>query len=118
MFAKLKGSSGGVIGFKLSGKLTDDDYKAFIPELEKAIKESGTVRLLWSMEDFHGWELHAAWDDVKYWMKYNHAIDRIALVGDKKWEEWMTKLSKPFAKAEVKYYNHTQLHEAWDWLRE
>ena len=118
MFTKLKESSGGVIGFKVSGKLTDDDYKTFIPELEKAIKLSGTIRLLWDMEDFHGWEVHAAWDDLKYWMKYNSAIDRIAMVGDKKWEEWMVKLSKPFAKAEVKYYDHSQIREAWDWLRE
>ena len=118
MFAKLKESSGGVIGFKVSGTLTDDDYKTFIPELEKAIELSGTVRLLWDMEDFHGWDLHAAWDDVKYCMKFNNAIDRIAMVGDKKWEEWMAKLSKPFARAEVKYYHHLQLQMAWDWLRE
>lgn len=118
MFTKIQDSSGGVLGFKVSGKLTDDDYKIFMPELEKAIELSGTIRLLWLMEDFHGWEVRAAWDDLKYWMKYNDAIDRIAMVGDKKWEEWMAKLSKPFAKADVKYFSHSQLGEAWDWLRE
>jgi hypothetical protein len=118
MFTKLKESSGKVLGFKVSGKLTDDDYKTFVPQIEKAIEQSGTIRLLWYMEDFHGWDVHAAWDDLKNWMKYNDLIDRIAMVGDKKWEEWMTKLSNPFAKAEVKYYDHFQLGEAWKWLRE
>ena len=118
MFTKIQDNSDGVLGLKVSGKLTDDDYKIFIPELEKAIELSGTIRLLWLMEDFHGWEVRAAWDDLKYWVKYNDAINRIAMVGDKKWEEWMTKLSKPFAKADVKYFNRSQLGEAWNWLRE
>jgi hypothetical protein len=35
MIEKLKESSGNVVGFRLSGKLTDADYKAMGPELVK-----------------------------------------------------------------------------------
>ena len=32
-----------IIAFKATGKLTDADYRAFIPELEKLIRQSGRV---------------------------------------------------------------------------
>jgi len=34
-----------VLAFKATGKLTDADYKAFIPELEKLIREAGSTSL-------------------------------------------------------------------------
>jgi hypothetical protein len=119
MFQKLEESSGRVIGFRLSGKLTDDDYKGFLPQLEEAIEEHGQIRLLWVLEDFHGWEPKAAWDDYKYGMKYKDDMERLAMVGENRWEEWMTKLAKPFMRGvEIKYYDHSQIQEAWGWLRE
>jgi len=118
MFERLDGSAGGVVGFKFSGKLTDEDYKKLVPQFEKAIEESGKIRVLWFMEDFHGWEPKAVWDDFKCWIQFKGKIERCALVGDKKWEEWMTKLAKLFMGSEVKYYDHTQVQEAWKWLRE
>jgi len=39
MIEKLSKSSGRVVGFKLSGKLTDEDYQTLVPQLEKVIKE-------------------------------------------------------------------------------
>jgi len=70
------------------------------------------------MEDFHGWDAHALLDDFQVGLKYNDAIVRIAMVGDRKWEEWMAKLLKVFVKAEVKYFEHARDHRAWIWLRE
>jgi len=118
MYEKMKESSGNAIGFRLSGKLTDADYKAMGPEFETAIEKYGKIRLLWLLEDFHGWEPKAAWDDYEYWRKYGKGIERIAMVGNKRWEEWMTKLAKLFMKGGVKYFDDSQLEEAWAWLRE
>lgn len=119
MIYKMHQSSGNILGFHLSGKLTDEDYqKTLVPELEQAVERWGKISLLLEMEDFHGWEPHALWDDFQVGLKYNEAIVRIAMVGDKKWEEWMAKLIKPFVKAEVKYLEHARDHRAWIWLRE
>ncbi len=118
MFEKMKESSGNVIGFRMTGKLTDADYKAVAPELEDGIKRYGKIRLLWLLEDFHGWEPKAAWDDYEYWRKYGKGIERIAIVGNKRWEEWMTKLAKLFMRGGVKYFDESQLEDAWTWVRE
>jgi hypothetical protein len=116
MFQKLSESSEKVLGFKVSGKLTDEDYKVFVPQIEKIIQEFGRISLLLELDDFHGWDLGAAWDDFKFGMKHSKDFKRVAIVGDKKWEEWMARLAKPFMKAEVKYFEGSQLQEAWEWL--
>lgn len=119
MIYKMHQSSGNIIGFHISGKLTDEDYKdIFAPELEKAVEQWDNISLLLELEDFHGWDAHALWDDFTVGLKVRNALVRIAVAGDRAWEEWMTKLLKYFTKAEVKYFEHTRDHRAWIWLRE
>jgi hypothetical protein len=91
-----------VLGFKLSGKLHDADYKQFVPVVEDAVKKHGKVRLLTQFEDFHGWDMHALWDDIKFATEQCSHIERIALVGEKTWEQWMARICKPFTMAQVR----------------
>ena len=107
-----------LLGFKLSGKLHDEDYKKFVPEIDAAIAKQGKIRMLAQFHDFHGWDLHAMWDDTKFATTHCTKIDRIALVGEKKWEQWMAKVCKPFTMAHLKYFDVAQIGEAWTWLGE
>ena len=106
------------IGFKLSGKLHDEDYKSFMPTVESFLAAEGKARLFVQFEDFHGWDLHAVWDDTKFAFKHYSDFDRIAMVGDRRWEIWMAKVCRPFTKATVRYFDASQVDEAWAWLRE
>jgi hypothetical protein len=107
-----------LLGFKLSGKLHDEDYKHFVPAIDAAIAKQGKVRMLAQFHDFHGWDLHAMWDDTKFATTHCTQIERIALVGEKKWEEWMAKVCKPFTMAHLKYFDVAQMDAAWTWLGE
>ena len=118
MIEQLPESTAKILGFKMSGKLHDDDYKLFVPIVETAIKAQGKVRLLARFEDFHGWDLHAMWDDTKFATQHCHDVERIALVGDKKWEEWMAKVCQPFTLAKLRYFDVAQIASAWQWLKE
>ena len=46
MFQKLEQSSGSVVGVRISGTLTEEDYQHLVPEFERVIAEHGepTVR--------------------------------------------------------------------------
>ena len=118
MIEELKGSHEKVIGFKLSGKLHDDDYKTFVPRVDQAIAEEGRIRLLGQFHDFEGWDAHALWDDIKFGTTHCTKIERIALVGEKKWEEWMATVCKPFTMAKIKYFDVSEIDAAWKWLSE
>jgi hypothetical protein len=118
MIEILPSPADGVIGFKMSGKLHDEDYKKFVPLVDAAVAEDGKVRLLAQFHDFHGWDAHALWDDVKFSTTHCTKIERIALVGEKTWEECMAKVCKPFTMAKVKYFDAADIGEAWKWLSE
>lgn len=119
MLVKLDASSGSELGFLASGRLTENDYLNFlIPEVEKALQEHGTIRLLFQMEDFSGWDHHALWKDLTFGLRINTKVEKIALVGDKAWEEWVAKLVKVFCHGEARYFSLQQANTAWIWLQE
>jgi len=38
------------------------------------------------------------------------------MVGEKKWEEWMAKICRPFTTAEIKYFDASEKAEAEAWI--
>ena|ERR1043166_8473489 len=118
MIEKLQQGTERILGFKITGKLHDEDYKHFVPIVEAAIQAHGKIRLLAQFEDFHGWDLHAAWDDTKFATKHCADVERIAIVGDKQWEKWMAAICKPFTRARIRYFDCKETDSAWKWLAE
>ncbi len=100
----------------LSGKLSKHDYQEFVPEVEKVIKANGKIRVLVEMDDFHGWEIGALWEDIKFDMKHFGDIEKLAIVGESKWQEGMAKFCKPFTKAKIEYFGHVDEAKAKAWL--
>lgn len=118
MIEQVPQGSDKILGFKLSGKLHDEDYKHFVPAIETAVAKHGKIRLLAQFHDFHGWDMHALWDDIKFSTKHCFDIERIALVGEKTWEKWMATVCKPFTMAKIKYFDASQVDAAKAWLSE
>ncbi len=118
MIEEQKVDSDKVLAFKLSDKLHDEDYKTFVPRVDQAIAEEGKIRLLAQFHDFHGWDAHALWDDTKFATTHCTKIERIAIVGEKKWEEWMAKICKPFTMAKIRYFDVEEFDSAVAWLTE
>jgi len=77
---------GEVIEVTVRGKLTREDYASFVPVLEDRMKQC-KVKILFSMQDFTGWDAGALWEDIKFDIRHFSDIESLALVGDKKWEK-------------------------------
>jgi len=105
-----------VVTVRVSGKLSKKDYEAFVPEIERQMERHGKVRILFDMHDFHGWELGAAWEDLKFGVKHFKDVERLAMVGEKTWEKWMSSFCKPFTRAEVRYYDRSEAEAAKAWI--
>ncbi len=118
MVEMLRGLPAHTVGFKLSGKLHDQDYQKFVPEIDAAIDAGGKVNLLAQFHDFQGWDLHALWDDIKFSTSHCTSIKKIALVGDKAWEKWMAQFCRPFTMAKIRYFDAAELDQAKSWLGE
>jgi hypothetical protein len=118
MSVKLQEEAGGkIVEVKLSEKLTKEDYEHFVPELTRLIKQFGKIRVLVEMHDFHGWTVSALWQDIKFDLAHFKDIERLALVGESKWEAGMAVFCKPFTTAKVRYFDTGKLEEAKAWIR-
>jgi hypothetical protein len=105
-----------ILAVQAGGKLSKEDYERFIPEVERLIKKEGKIRVFFEMRDFHGWEAGALWEDIKFDVKHFADIERLAMVGDKKWEEWMAMFCTPFTSAQIRYFDQDEEDEARRWI--
>ena len=117
MFQAIPVVEDNIFAFKATGKLTEEDYEKFLPELVKLIKENGKISLFVELEDFKGWEPKAAWEDMKFGEEHDDDFKRIAIVGDKPWMKWMVAIGNAFTDTEVRYFDRDLSQQAWDWLR-
>ena len=111
-------AGGKILAMKISGKLSKEDYQQFVPKVEDLIKQHGKIRILMEMHDFHGWEMAALWEDIKFDVKHFRDIERLAMVGDSKWEAGMAVFCKPFTSAKIKYFDVSKVDDAREWIRE
>jgi hypothetical protein len=116
---QIKQENGGkLVVVQVTGKLVKADYERCVPEFERLIRQHGKLRLLFELTGFHGWEAGALWDEIKLDIRHFADIERLAVIGDKKWEHGMVTFYKPFTKATIRYFDQANAAEARKWLRE
>jgi hypothetical protein len=109
-------NGGKVLELQLTGKVTRQDYEQFVPAVERLVKEHGRIRILVEMRDFHGWTAGALWQDIKFDAKHFKDIERVAMVGETKWQHGMAVFCKPFTTAKIRYFDRPVIDQAREWL--
>ena len=109
-------NGGKVLEIQLTGKLAKEDYEQLVPAVERLVKEHGRIRILVEMRDFHGWTTGALWEDLKFDAKHFKDIERVAMVGETKWQHGMAIFCKPFTTAKVRYFDGPATDQAREWL--
>lgn len=121
MIEILPESAGPVIGFLLSGEVTDEDYiHVFIPAIDLATERYGTVRVLIDLVDYKGEDFGAMADDLFQGIK-EPAVEREAIIGDEEWEQRLLSVQPAFflfATTDVRFFRPEHRQEAWRWIGE
>lgn len=104
------------LSLKAVGKLTHDDYEIITPMIDSALEavKEPVVDVFIDGSELEGWELRAAWDDLKLGLKHGGDFKRIAIFGNKKWQAFASKIGDWFVSGEVKYFESAD--EALVWL--
>ena len=117
MYKILDQSSGNVVGIKVGGRLSGEDFRTLAAHIEGVIAASpGKVRLLSDLSDFQWMDMTAFWDDLAFSLKHMHDFDRVAVIGDQMWLDWWTKTVSPIVAA--RHFPATAIDKAWAWLRD
>lgn len=116
MLAKLSQSFGNVLGYKAIGTITKEDYATLTGDVDALLQQETSLCLLLDLEGFEGEEIKAWGADLKFGRKYHKRIIKLAIVGDKRWQEWLTALAKPFYAREAEFFPTNEREAAWEWL--
>jgi len=104
------------LSFKAIGKLTHEDYEVITPMIDSALEgvKQPKIKALVDITEMDGWELRAGWDDFKLGLKHGREFEKIALYGNRGWQEKAAKIGSWFISGEAKYFE--SLDEALAWL--
>lgn len=108
---------GKIVEVYVSEKLTEADYARFVPRFEQLVRQHGKIRVLFDLTRFHGWSARALWDEIKFDLKHLNDIELLAMVGETKWQQWMTTFCTPFTTARIRYFDRARADEAHTWIQ-
>jgi hypothetical protein len=103
---------------KAVGKLTHADYETITPLIDAALDavKEPRVKALIDGTELEGWELRAAWDDFKIGLKHGNEFVKIAIHGNKRWQQMAARVGAWFVSGEVRYFDDQE--DALAWLNE
>ena len=106
-----------VFRLNIRGMLRQTELEECQQRLASEMARVGPVRLLFVLEGFEGWEPHARWNDLSFYMKHGDTIERIAIVGPERWRsEAMMFAGADLRRAPVEFFVDGAVAEARVWL--
>ncbi len=108
---------GGLITARVSGKVKKTEVETAQKVVIRIIGSGLKARILLIAEGFNGWEDKGNWGDVSFQMKYDEQIEKIAVVGQKKWEDLVSAfLGKGLRSVEIRFFPPFRLGIARAWV--
>jgi len=109
-------NKGCLLVVKISGKLSKSELESSQKVAIDVVKREGRARVLILAQTFDGWE-DGDWGELSFMMKYDSQIERIAIVGEKKWEdELLAFAGKGMRSCQVEYFPAARVSPARTWV--
>jgi SpoIIAA-like len=91
----------------------EESQKRLIAEMPR----TGSVRLLFVLDGFEGWDPQARWNDLSFYVRHGDTIERIAIVGPERWRsETLMFAGADLRRAPVGFFVEGAVTEARAWL--
>ena len=106
---------GSVITVFARGRLSHQDYQAFIPQLEAAIAEQAgdQLRLVFDARELEGWEPQAAVDDLRLGFRHGRHVERVALITEARWLTLLSSVVGWLVPGELRHFEDRASADAW-----
>ncbi|WP_076536555.1 STAS/SEC14 domain-containing protein [Shewanella sp. UCD-KL21] len=103
------------LSLKATGTLTHNDYLVITPLLDAALAEvkHPKVNVFIDGTELDGWELRAAWDDLKFGLQHNNEFKKVAIWGNKNWQNYSAKVAAWFMSGEIQFFEEKAKALAW-----
>lgn len=119
MSAEIIKYTNGIATVRVTGKLTQPELAAFQKSAADLIRQHGNIRFLVLVTEFQGWEKGGDWGDISFQMEHDDHIKKMAMVGDKQWEDLaLVFTAKGLRKFPIEYFQPADLAKAETWLKQ
>ena len=109
---------GDILHARISGNMTLNDQQEIQTASGNLIMEYGTTRLLLTLQDFQGWEKGSTWGDIGFMIGQGEFIAKMAIVGDKRWEEdALVFVGKGLRATQIEFFSAASAKDAETWIR-
>ncbi len=106
-----------VLTFRVTGLLKHSEFAVAQQQAGDLIRQRGKVRFLVLLEDLAGTEQGGDWGDVSFPMENDSLIEKIAVVGDKQWEEPVSLfIGRGIRRIPIQYFAPADLPKAKAWI--
>jgi len=121
MVERIEDMPADTLGFRLSGKLTRDEYFEILDPVREKLERGEKVSfLVETADDFSGLDLGALWEDMKaapsVGLKYRSSWERMAVVTDKDWLRHGMAVAGWLSPGEMRAFEPHELETAKAWV--
>ena len=117
MSQQLKTNHDHVLGYQLSGTITEDEAKEILAQLSSVIDREQTVCLLVRLpEEPEHAQLAALNQNLRFFRDHADRIERYALVTNRTSYKWAARAADVLTPMDVRPYPLEEEEEAWRWL--
>jgi hypothetical protein len=111
------GREGDVVSVRLLGKLEPSAYDGVSEEIDNLMSRSEHVRLILDLREFDGWSgLAALGDHLSLVREHRRVPERIAVIGDKAWQNLAEKVVSRFVNARTQFFDADDFEGAKAWI--
>ena len=105
------------VEFRVSGKLSKEDYDAVVTPLQAFIDTHGSVRIIEVVESFSGFDPAVLIPGIRFDLKNISHISRAAVVSDIGWFSPLVRAASALTPIEIRMFGMDQLDNARDWAQ-
>ena len=104
---------------RISGLLREEELTALQMRAAEMIQRTGMIRFFVIVEEFEGWSKEGDWSNVWFQSEYDEGIEKMAIVGDMKWEELARIFTGQGARRfPIRYFSTEEIEAAREWIAE
>ena len=110
--------TGSLMTLEVRSEIKPNRFKAICREMDQAVADVGTVRLVLVMRHYASFNsAEDFYDDLRFLRLYDHAIDKVAVVCDRFWKETWVGIFSLFSGIRMAFFGMGQVNEVTRWIQ-
>ena len=107
----------GIAEIVVDGPISRADFDDVSARLAALIERCGRIRLLEDIRRIGRFDPSIIPADLRFTFRHMKDFSHCAIVGERKWLEWLARAFDPLVRCEIRYFDRADIEEARRWLR-